>query len=188
VSKYTHWARGGPIVGSNTLVFEQMTHDPKRAVVTGLPFPRIGIYSFGALVVEVEIDEDTGQARVVEAWSALDVGRAINPQFVEGQIEGAFVQGLGYALCEEMIWDGPRLANPTLLDYKVPTTLDCPYPIHSRIIEAPEPTGPFGAKGCGEIGINAVAPAIANAIATATGARHHHLPMTPERILSGLSD
>lgn len=186
ISGRAHWAVGGPIVGEHTLVFDQMTHDPKRAVAIGLPFARIGVFSFGAVVVEVEIDDVTGKVRVVEAWSAADVGRAINPQLVEVQLEGAFVQGMGLALFEEMVWDGARLANPSLMDYKVPTSRDAPYAIHSMIVEAPEPDGPFGAKGAGEIGINVVPSAIANAVAAATGHRHHALPLTSERVLDGL--
>lgn len=188
ISLRAHWLTGGPIVGDNSLVFEQPTHDPKRAVAIGLPFGRIGVFSFGALVVDVEIDEVTGKVRVLEAWVAVDVGTAINPRLVELQIEGAFVQGLGYALFEEMVWDGPRLANPSMMDYKVPTFRDAPYDIHAMIVEAPEPDGPFGAKGAGEIGIVSVPAAIASAVAAATGHRHHHLPLTPERVLDGLLD
>jgi CO/xanthine dehydrogenase Mo-binding subunit len=124
--------------------------------------------------------------QVLRAWSAVDVGKAVNPLAVEGQIEGAFVQGVGFALSEEMIWDGARLANPTLMDYKIPTSLDVPYEICSIIVEAVDPDGPYGAKGCGEIGINGVAAAIANALAAATGVRFKRLPMTPERILKAL--
>ncbi|HBP84119.1 MAG TPA: xanthine dehydrogenase family protein molybdopterin-binding subunit, partial [Gammaproteobacteria bacterium] len=186
ISGRAHWAVGGPIIGEASVCYERATADPKRAVVLGLPFPRIGVMSFGALVVEVEIDEITGHVRVSRAWSALDVGRAINPTLVEVQIEGALVQGLGYALFEEMVWDSGRLSNPTLMDYKVPTIVEMPDVIESIIVESPEPDGPFGAKGAGEIGINAVAAAIANAINQATGARHYHLPMTSERVLNGL--
>ena len=186
ISGRAHWAVGGPIIGEASICYERATADPKRAVVLGLPFARIGVMSFGALVVEVEIDEITGHVRVSRAWSALDVGRAINPTLVEVQIEGALLQGLGYALFEEMVWDGGRLSNPTLMDYKVPTIAEMPDEIDSIIVESPEPDGPFGAKGAGEIGINAVAPAIANAIHEATGARHYHLPMTSERVLNGL--
>jgi len=186
ISGRAHWAQGGPITGDHSLVFERMTHDPKRALAQGLPFPRIGVFSFGAVVVETETDEVTGKTRIVEAWSAADVGRAINPQLVEVQLEGAFVQGMGFALVEEMVWDGPRLANPSLMDYKVPGSRDTPYDIHSIIIEAPEPDGPFGAKGVGEIGINAVPAAIANALALTTGQRHRALPMTCERVLDAI--
>lgn len=142
--------------------------------------------SFAALMTDVEIDDVTGQSRVVEAWSSVDVGRAINPGLVETQIEGGFVQGLGFALFEEMVRDGARLANPSLMDYKIATSRDAPYKIHCDIVEAPEPDGPFGAKGAGEIGINPVAAAIANAISAASGFRHHHLPMTSERLLAGM--
>ncbi len=188
IAARSHWAKGGPIVGSNTFVYEGRSIDPKRAVATGMPFPQIGVFSFGALVVDLEIDEVSGKIEVLRAWSALDVGKAINPQAVEGQIEGAFAQGLGFALTEEMVWDGPRLANPSLMDYKVPTSRDVPYDIHAIIVEAAEPDGPFGAKGAGEIGINVVAAAIANAAAAATGIRYRHLPLTPERVLRGLLD
>ncbi len=128
----------------------------------------------------------TGSTTVREAWSAVDVGKAINPVSVEGQIEGAFVQGLGYALFEELVWDEARLTNPNFTDYKIPTCLDTPQRVHPIIVEKAEPEGPFGAKGVGEIGINGVAPAIANAVASATGARIRHLPLTPERVLRGI--
>ncbi|MCW5773173.1 MAG: molybdopterin-dependent oxidoreductase, partial [Rhodospirillaceae bacterium] len=188
ISARAHWAKGGPIVGANTFVFERPSVDPKRAIGVGVPFPQIGVFAFGALIVDIEIDEVTGKVEVRRAWSAIDVGRAINPVSVEGQIEGAFVQGMGLALTEEMVWDGARLANPSLMDYKVPTSLDSPYAIHPIIVEAAEPDGPFGAKGAGEIGINTVPAAIANAIATATGARLRALPLTPERVLRGMLD
>ena len=186
VSLRAHWAVGGPIIGSDSLVYDRPTIDPKRTVVSGLPFPQIGVFSFNTVVCEVEIDEASGKATVLEAWSACDIGKAINPMSVEGQIQGGFVQGLGFALFEEVVWDGPRIANPSLMDYKIPTTLDVPAQIHPLIVEDPEPDGPFGAKGIGEIPICAVAPAIANAIAAATGARLRQLPLTPERVLKGL--
>ncbi len=183
ISGRAHWAAGGPIIGSHSWVFDQKTVDPKRAVATGLPFQNIGIFSFAALVVEVEVDTLTGKVRVPRAWSACDVGRAINPGMVTGQIEGAFVQGLGFALTEEMVWDGARLANPTLMDYKIPTFAELPEELRSYIVESHEPSGPFGAKSVGEIGMNAVAAAIANAVADAIGTRMAQLPLTSERVL-----
>jgi CO/xanthine dehydrogenase Mo-binding subunit len=125
---------------------------------------------------------------VERAWSACDVGRAVNPQMVEGQIEGAFVQGLGFALVEEMVWDDARLANPTLMDYKIPTFEEAPKVLQSIIVETHEPSGPFGAKSVGEIGINGVAAAIANAVNAALGVRLRRLPLTPERVLRALLD
>lgn len=186
IAARAHWAAGGPIIGTHSWVYDQPSYDPKRCVVVGVPFPRIGGFAFGALVVDVEVDETTGAISVLRAWSAVDVGKAINPLAVEGQIEGAFAQGLGFALAEEMVWDGARLANPTMLDYKAPTSLDVPYEIQSIIVEAADPDGPYGAKGCGEIGINAVAAAIANAVTAATGKRFNKLPLKPERVLRGI--
>lgn len=186
VSGRAHWAAGGPIVGTDTWVYNQPSVDPKRAIARGLPFPQIGVYSFGCMIVAVEIDETTGKAGAVEVWSAMDVGKAINPGSVEGQIEGGFVQGMGFALTEEMVFDGPRLVNPSMMDYKAPTSLDAPFDIHSIIVEAAEPGGPFGAKGIGEIGLVPVPAAIANAVAVAIGTRLRRLPLTPERVLDGM--
>ena len=186
VSARAHWAAGGPIVGADTWVYNKPSVDPKRAFARGLPFPQIGVFSFGCMAVALEIDETTGKAEVAEVWSAMDVGKAINPGSVEGQIEGGFVQGMGFALTEEMVFDGPRLANPSMMDYKAPTSLDAPYDIHSIIVEAAEPDGPFGAKGIGEIGLVPVPAAIGNAVAAATGARLRQLPFTPERVLGGM--
>ncbi len=186
VSGRAHWAAGGPIIGSHSWVFDQKTVDPKRASVVGLPFPQIGAFVFNAIVVDVEIDETTGKSRVERAWSACDVGRAINPQMVEGQIEGAFVQGLGFALFEEMVWNGPQIANPTLMDYKIPTFIEAPSELYAIIVESNDPGGPFGAKSVGEIGINGVAAAIANAVNAAVGVRLRRLPLTSERVLEAM--
>jgi CO/xanthine dehydrogenase Mo-binding subunit len=186
ISGRAHWAAGGPLIGTHSWVFDQKTFDPKRAVAVGLPFAQIGVFSFNALVVEVELDEASGQVRVVGAWSACDIGRAINPMLASGQIEGAFVQGMGYALVEEMVWDGARLANPSLMDYKIPTMGELPETLRAYLVESDEPSGPFGAKSVGELGINGVAAAIANAIADAAGVRLRRLPMTGERVLRGL--
>jgi CO/xanthine dehydrogenase Mo-binding subunit len=188
ISTRAHWRKGGPIIGSHSWVFDQPTIDPKRCLALGNPSVGAGGFSFGAIIVDVEVDETTGKVEVLRAWSAVDPGTAINPQAVEGQLEGAFAQGMGYALTEEMVWDGPRLANPTLMDYKVPTTRDVPYEINTYITEAPHPDGPFGAKGVGEIGMNVVAAAIANAVKAATGVRFRRLPLTPERVLTGMMD
>ena len=186
ISGYAHWAAGGPMIGSNSWVFDQKTVDPKRAVVQGLPFAQIGIFSFSAQVIEVEVDTLTGKVRVPRAWTACDIGRAINPVMATGQIEGALVQGIGYALTEEMVWDGARLANPSLMDYKIPTFAEMPDEQHAYLVESDEPTGPFGAKSVGEIGINTVAAAIGNGIADAVGTRLRQLPFTPERVLAAV--
>ncbi len=186
ISGYAHWAAGGPIIGSNSWVFDRQTVDPKRAVVLGLPFAQIGIFSFSAQVIEVEVDTVTGKVRVPRAWTACDIGRAINPVMATGQIEGALVQGMGYALTEEMVWDGARLANPSLMDYKIPTFAEMPDEQHAYLVESNEPTGPFGAKSVGEIGINTVAAAIGNGIVDAIGTRLRQLPFTCERVLAAV--
>ena len=177
---------GGPITGSYSLTFDGERMDPKHATIHGFIFPNIGAYTFGAQACEVEIDEVSGQVRVLRAWSAHDVGRAINPAQIEGQIEGGFVQGMGYALYEEMVWDAGRVANPTLMDYKLPGVLDSPPEIHPIILEDPEPSGPFGAKGVGEPPLVGAAAVIANAVADAIGNRVRVLPMTPERVLDAM--
>jgi CO/xanthine dehydrogenase Mo-binding subunit len=178
---------GGPIVGFHGFVFDGERFDPKRALIERLAFDNLGIYTFGAQCVEVEVDTVTGRVEVLRIWSAHDVGRAINPTSVEGQIQGGIVQGLGYALYEQLIWDDDgRLSNPSFADYKVPGILDAPPTIVPIVLEDPDPTGPFGAKGVGEISLVGIAPAIANAVAAATGARVRQIPMTPERVLDGL--
>jgi len=187
VSRRAHFKSGGPIVGRGSLVFEAGELDPKLASVTGfMSLAHIGTYVFGAQVVEVEIDETTGQVSVVEAWSAHDVGRAVNRGAVEGQIQGGFVQGLGFALLEELVWDQGRLANPSFMDYKIPGAMDAPDAIHPIIIENPEPTHPFGVKGIGEPPFIGVAAAVANAVDHAVGARIRRLPITGERVLQSL--
>ena len=186
VSRRAHWGVGGPIMGQNALMYDGERFDPKRAIIKGFPFANLGTYVFGAQAVEVEVDEATGRIAVVEGWSAHDVGRAINPLGVEGQIQGGFVQGLGYALTEELVWEGGALANPSMMDYKAPSAMDVPPSIVPIVVEHKEPSGPFGAKAIGEPGLIGVAPAIANAVADATGTRLREIPMTPERVLRAL--
>jgi len=188
VSGFSHWVAGGPVIGTDSLAFDGPELDPKRGYINGSPFGRIGAWIFAAQVVEIEIDEGTGRITPTCVWSAHDIGKAINPGAVEGQIEGGVVQGIGYALFEEMVWDETRLANPSLMDYKIPGTLDGPPEIHTLLIEQPDETGPFGAKGIGEPPIVGIAPAIANAVAEATGLRLRRLPMTSERVLRALRE
>lgn len=179
-----HYQTGGPVVGASEIMFETPAVDPAVAQSKGLAFSKVGAYSFGAHAVEVEVDEVTGEVEVLRAWCVHDVGRAINPAMVDGQVIGGFVQGLGYALLEEMVWDPDdgRLANPTLMDYKIPTAREMPE-IHSIILETPFGDGPHGARGVGEPPIVGAPVAIANAIANAIGKRPTVMPMKPERIL-----
>ncbi len=178
---------GGPIATSHGFVFDGPGFDPKRAAVHRLAFANLGVYTYGAHCVEVDVDPGTGAVSVRRAWCAHDVGRAINPGSCEGQIQGGFVQGMGYALTEAMQWNAEGwLVTATLADYKIPGILDCPPEIHPIVLEDPDPTHPVGAKGIGEPSLVGAAPAIANAIRHATGARLHRLPMTPERVLDAL--
>ncbi len=143
---------------------------------------------FGACFAEVEVDLDTGMVRVTDIASAVDVGRAINPDLVEGQIVGSVAMGIGYALTEEMLFSTEgRMLNASLLDYKIASSLDLP-DIKAFIVETVEPSGPFGVKSVGEVGMDPIAPAIANAVFNATGVRLRELPMTPERVLAALRE
>jgi xanthine dehydrogenase molybdenum-binding subunit len=117
---------------------------------------------------------------------AQDVGLAINPMSVEGQVEGAASHGLGYALSEEYIYEGGRLLNADFMDFRMPTALDHPK-FEVVLIEEQLDPGPFGAKGVGEPPLIPTAPAIANAIFDAVGVRLRRLPMTPERVFRGLN-
>ena len=187
IALHSLFRSGGPIAATHGFVFDGPGFDPKRAAIHQLAFANLGVYTFGAHCVEVDVDEATGEVEVRRAWCAHDVGRAVNPVSCEGQIQGGFVQGIGYALTEAMKWnDEGWLITATLADYKVPGVLDCPTEIHPIVLEDPDPTHPVGAKGIGEPSLVGAAPAIANAIGNATGARLRRLPMTPERVLDAL--
>lgn len=138
--------------------------------------------------VEVEVDTETGQVKVLQVVFAHDIGKVINPAGAEGQVEGGFQQGMGYALMENILFDEETGACLTadFLDYKMPSAVEMQFPIESIFIESNEPTGPFGAKSLSEPCVSVPAPAIANAIYNAVGVRVRELPITPEKILAGL--
>ncbi len=140
---------------------------------------------FGTQVAEVEVDVETGQVTVLQVVAAHDVGKAINPMAIEGQLEGSIAQGVGMALSEDVVWEEGRVLNQQLSDYKLATTLDVPK-VTTILVETNDPYGPFGAKGVGEAGLVPTAPAIANAIYDAVGVRIRELPITPEKILTAL--
>jgi CO/xanthine dehydrogenase Mo-binding subunit len=144
-------------------------------------------YAYGAHGVEVEVDKQTGQVKILKYIAAHDVGKAINPMLLEGQIYGGGLMGIGYAMGEKMIFDKGVLKNGSFLDYKMPTAKDVP-PVEAVIIETDEKDGPFGAKGIGEPGLVPTAPAIANAIYDAVGIRIKDLPITPEKVLKALKE
>lgn len=141
--------------------------------------------SIGA--AEVEVDTDTGEVRLLRYFSATDPGKAINPKQVEGQDEGAAMQAIGHTMFEEMLYEDGQLLNPNLVDYRVPLFTDLPEVFETVLIESGDGPGPYGAKGVGEGGIVAVAPAMANAIFNATGTRITELPLTPERVWRALN-
>ena len=144
-------------------------------------------YAYGAHGVEVEVDKETGRVKIIKYVAAHDVGKAINPMLLEGQIYGGGVMGLGYALSENMVYQNGKIMNGNFLDYKLFTAKDIP-PIEAVIIETDEKNGPFGAKGIGEPGLVPTAPAIANAIYDAVGVRIKDLPITPEKVLKALKE
>lgn len=144
------------------------------------------VYAYSATVAEVEIDLDLGQVEVIDLWTAIDVGKAVNPDQVEAQIEGGAVQATGYALSEGLTLREGEIENPNLSSYIIPTTLDVPR-IHAFFIEEPYSGGPFGAKGFGEVPMIGTPVSIANAVAHALEVRPPALPITPERVLGLLS-
>ena len=144
-------------------------------------------YAFAAQAAEVEVDTETGEVKVLKIAAAHDVGRAINPMAVEGQIEGGVSMGLGYGLNEELVVEKGKVLNPNFADYALPTALDMP-PIDPIIVETIDPEGPFGAKGMAEPANNPTAPAIANAVYDAVGVRIKDLPITAEKVLKALKE
>jgi len=161
---------------------------------TDKPDPKTGqgekvyvAYTFVTQVIDVEVDTDTGIVDVLHVYTTADIGKAINPRNVEGQIEGGTVQGIGMALMEEQIIKEGITLNPDLTGYIIPTSMDTPH-FTTQLIENEDSEGPFGAKGIGEPATIATAPAIANAIYDAIEVRIYHLPITPEKILKALKE
>ena len=150
---------------------------------TGDAYPA---YSWGAEVAEVEVDMDTCETRVVKITTAQDMGRAIHPLIVEGQIEGGTLQAVGYGLFEEVVMHEGRVVNNRMTNYIIPTSLDAP-DIETILVEKEYPYGPFGAKGIGELPMDGAAPAIAAAVFNATGAFVGQIPITPERLMEEVS-
>jgi 4-hydroxybenzoyl-CoA reductase subunit alpha len=142
-------------------------------------------YSYSACVVELTVDEETGTVDLENVWIGHDVGRALNPLLVEGQVEGSVYMGIGEALMEEQVFRKNLHKQPSMLDYKSPTTLETPE-IHTILVETDDPEGPFGAKEAGQGPLLPVIPAIANAIHHALGIRIDEVPITPDKILKAL--
>ena len=171
-----------PVAARDCVVLGRGSYDPKTTPLDadgqGVPYET---YAFGAQIAEVDVDLDLGTVKVRRIVAAHDVGRAINPTLVEGQIQGGIVQGLGMALMEAYV--PGRTDN--LHDYLIPTIGDAPE-IECLLIEDAEPAGPFGAKGVGEPALVPTAPAILAAIRHATGARIDRVPATPSLVRAAI--
>jgi len=150
--------------------------------IEGTVFPD---FTFGSHAVEVAVDVETGKVQVLKLISCYDVGKAINPLSVEGQLEGGAIYGMGYALTEEVIVEKGEVKTPSLSEYLLPTSMDVPE-VQTILIESGDGVGPFGAKGVGEPSVCSVAPAISNAVYDAIGVRIYDLPLTPEKIVKAL--
>jgi CO/xanthine dehydrogenase Mo-binding subunit len=173
-------ARGVVPVGAASFGTDTTGLDPVDG--SGRPWQA---YVFGCQVAEVEVDTATGEVQVLGIWAAHDVGRAVNPRGVEGQIEGGIVQALGQGLMEDYRLEQGRTTTPGFAKYILPTALDVPQ-ITSIILEDPDPLGPLGVKGIGEPAMVPTIPAVMNAIYDAVGVRITSLPATPERVLAAI--
>jgi len=142
-------------------------------------------YTFGTHGVRVKVDEETGKVDILQYIAAHDVGRAINPMLLEGQVYGGVLMGVGYALTEQVILEKGEMMNPNFRDYKILTAKDA-INIEAPVLETTDKDGPYGAKGIGEPGCVPTAPAIANAVYDAIGVRIKDLPITPEKVLAAI--
>ncbi|MFC1814614.1 xanthine dehydrogenase family protein molybdopterin-binding subunit [Thermodesulfobacteriota bacterium] len=175
-----HYMQGVSGVGS--FIPRTVALDPE----CGLGSP-CGTYSFAGGVAEVEVDTETGQVNLLKMVNIVDVGRAINPMSVEGQIEGGTSMGIGYAVMEEIQTRNGVIQNPSFTDYKIPTAVDIKH-IEARVVEEREPSGPFDAKGFSEVTVTPVAAAILNAIRDATGLRISEIPVNSESVLKKMRE
>ncbi len=180
LAKEASASNGGPILGTGlarrTERFRKMEAD--KGVIDGP--------SYGIAAIKVKVDPETGVVTVLQCYSVWDTGFAINPDNCEGQIDGGVACGIGYALMEELILRNGKTLNNSIVNYHLPTSSDLPG-VTEELVEVPSNWGPYGAKGFGEGSNSPVAPAVANAVAAATGMRITELPMTPERVFKALS-
>jgi 4-hydroxybenzoyl-CoA reductase alpha subunit len=174
-------AEGGVVTGSGSYTPPKLAGPYKGSGVGPSP-----AYSYSAAVLEVDVDVKTGEVRVPEVWIAHDIGRAINPVLVEGQVEGSVYMALGEALMEEQTFRLGLHKFPSLLEYKSPTALETPV-MHTYLIETIDREGPFGAKEAGQGPLLPVIPAVANALYNAIGVRIDEIPITPDKVLKALA-
>jgi CO/xanthine dehydrogenase Mo-binding subunit len=159
------------------------TPDPE----TGQCDPNVA-YAYTAQAAEVIVDMETGHVKIEKIYCAIDVGKAINPQQVVGQIQGGLVQSVGYAVMENFIEKEGKVLTPSLSTYLVPTVLDIPKEMNIMVLEIPDPRGPWGARGLGEVMNMCLAPAVTAAVHAATGVWFDHFPLTPEEVLKGTAE
>ena len=185
------WSQGAAHYGDQTLTFEELA---LRAGTMGGPLTfssslnsTSAAPAFGVHICDAEVDKETGRTTITRYTAIQDAGKAIHPDYVEGQMQGGAVQGIGWALNEEYLYnDEGALENPGFLDYRIPVASDLPF-IDTVIVEVPNPLHPFGVKGVGEVPIVPPMPAIAEAVYQATGVRFRDLPLNPPKIVAGLS-
>ncbi|MBF0361323.1 MAG: xanthine dehydrogenase family protein molybdopterin-binding subunit [Oligoflexia bacterium] len=179
--------RGGPIIGRGSFMpeFSSALSNPE----TGQGGKPNVHYTVGASGIIIELDKETGKIRIPKVALAIDCGKALNPDLVDGQIYGGMLQGLATVLYEDMRFDDKgKLLNASFSDYKIPTALDIPDEIVPILIESPQPDGPYGARGMGEHTMIPAAPIIANAIEDATGVRIKSMPLTAEKIVLSIKN
>jgi CO/xanthine dehydrogenase Mo-binding subunit len=152
---------------------------------TGVCDPHV-TYGYGTQIAEVEVNAETGVVSLKRVWAAHDVGQAINPMHIEGQIQGAISQAQGWTLLEDFIMQDGRLRTKSYADYLIPTVYDVPDEIHPLILEVADPQGPYGVRGLGEMPMLMLAPAILDAIHDATGIWFDRLPVKAEDVLLAL--
>jgi CO/xanthine dehydrogenase Mo-binding subunit len=182
VARKAIFGSGKPIVGQGYYTRPQSRPDPETGSVNSF-----STMAWAATMAEVEVDTETGEVKVLKLVSSYDIGKAINPLLVEGQIEGGIVMGIGDALMEHLYPYYPSLEwqPETFGDYVIPTAVDVPE-LEQEVLECPSTNGPYGAKGFGEMTANLPSPAIVNAIYDAVGVWIDDLPATPERVLRAL--
>ena len=178
------WRSGErPAIAEHTYLAPMTTRfDPE----TGEGLPNLA-YGYVAEGVEVAVDTETGELDILRVVCVDDVGKAVNPQQIEGQIEGSVVQAVGWATCENFVTADGHVLTPHLSTYLIPTIADVPRQVESLIVEEPEPRGPWGVRGVGEVPFIPLAPALLSAIHNATGVWINELPLTPERVLRALA-
>ncbi|SDY77005.1 xanthine dehydrogenase, molybdenum binding subunit apoprotein [Proteiniborus ethanoligenes] len=174
----------GPLIGRGVFIPANILNFDLE---TGLSDNPVTFWTYGANGVEIEVDTETGHIEVLKVAACWDVGRVVNPTLIEGQIEGAIVQGIGSALFEEIKLDNGKFLNKSFMDYKIPAVGDMP-DMKLTFIENPQHDGPFGARAIAEPAMIPSAPAIANALYNALGIRINRMPLTPERVLNALKE